>query len=210
MIVYSRITDQPASEPISLAEAKTHLEYTGTAKNAYIASLIKSARIMCEKYCGLSFVTQERRIKMDVFPSNYQPIIVPYGPVQTIDSFTYLNDDNSTTTMVNGTDFTMDNHSGMCRLYALGTDGEIEKWPTDIRRFPQAITIDYTAGFDEAVNEPLPEQIRQAILLQVASMFENRQDEVAGSINMMNWNMISWNSLTLLDTVKVSWNAEIQ
>lgn len=209
MIVYSRITDQPSSEPVSLAEAKTHLEYTGTAKNAYIASLIKSARIMCEKYAGLSFMTQERRIKMDVFPTNHQPIIVPYGPVQTIDSFTYLNDDGGTTTLVSGTDFAIDSHSGMCRLYAL-EDGEVDSWPTDIRKYPQAITIDYTAGYDEAINEPLPEQIRQAILLQVASMFENRQDEVAGSINMMNWNMISWNSLTLLDTVKVSWNAEIQ
>lgn len=209
MIVYSRITDQPSSEPVSLAEAKTHLEYTGTAKNAYIASLIKSARIMCEKYAGLSFMTQERRIKMDVFPTNHQPIIVPYGPVQTIDSFTYLNDDGGTTTLVSGTDFAIDSHSGMCRLYAL-EDGEVDSWPTDIRKYPQAITIDYTAGYDEAINEPLPEQIRQAILLQVASMFENRQDEVAGSINMMNWNLISWNSLTLLDTVKVSWNAEIQ
>lgn len=209
MIVYSRVITQPSYEPVTLIEAKTHLEYIGTSKDAYINSLIITARNLCERYTGLSFVTQERRVKLDAFPLYGEPIIVPYGPVQTIDSFTYLNDDGTTTTMVSGTDFTADIHSGYCRLFALGTDGEVDAWPTDARKFPQAVTIEYTTGFDEAVNEPLPEQIKQAILLQVASMFENRQDEVAGSINMMNWNKISWNSEALLDSVKVSWNANI-
>lgn len=207
MIQYSRVIVQPETEPVTLIEAKTHLEYQGTAKDAYINSLIKSARIMCESYAGLSFVTQERRIKLDTFPLNGEPIKVPYGPVQSIDSFTYLNDDGTTTTMVEGTDYTADYHSGFCRLFALGLDGEVDSWPTDVRKFPQALTIEYTTGYDEAVNEPLPEMIKQAILLQMASMFENRQDEVAGSINMMNWNKIAWNSQALLDTVKVTFNA---
>lgn len=207
MITYSRVIDQPDKEPISLNEAKIHIEYQGTAKDAYITSLIKSSRIMCEKYAGLSFITQERRIKLDTFPLNGEPIKVPYGPVQTINSFTYLNDDGTTTTLFEGTDFAVDSHSGMCRLFALGLDGEVDTWPTDVRKYPQAVNIEYTAGYDANVNEPLPEQIKQAMLLQVASMFENRQDEVAGSINMMNWNTISWNSQALLDSIKVSWNA---
>jgi uncharacterized phiE125 gp8 family phage protein len=208
MITYSRVTEQPANEPVSLSDAKVHLEYTGTAKNAYITSLIKSARRICEGYAGLSFVTQTRAIKMDVFPSS--AIIVPYGPVQSIDSFTYFNDDGGTTTLLEDVDYIVDYHSNVCRIYAIDDDGEIDSWPTDVRRRPQAISISYVAGFDEAVNEPLPELAKQAILLQVASMFENRQDEVAGSINMMNWNTINWNSLHLLDSIKVNWNANIE
>jgi uncharacterized phiE125 gp8 family phage protein len=209
MITYSRVTEQPANEPVSLSDAKVHLEYTGTAKNAYITSLIKSARRICEGYSGLSFVTQTRQIKMDIFPSNGAFILVPYGPVQSIESFTYLNDDGTTTTMVENTDFIADYHSSVCRLFAVDENGEIDSWPTDLRDRPQAITISYVAGYDEAINEPLPELVKQAILLQVASMFENRQDEVAGSINMMNWNTINWNSIHLLDSVKVSWNANV-
>jgi len=207
MITYSRVTEQPANEPVSLSDAKVHLEYTGTAKNAYITSLIKSARRICEGYAGLSFVTQTRSIKMDIFPTS--AIIVPYGPVQSIESFTYYNDDGGTTTMVEDVDYIVDYHSNVCRIYAIDTDGEVDTWPTDVRKRPQAITINYVAGYDEAVNEPLPELAKQAILLQVASMFENRQDEVAGSINMMNWNTINWNSLHLLDSIKVNWNANI-
>lgn len=209
MIVYSRVIDQPDYEPVSLAEAKIHLEYVGTSKDAYISSLIKTARRLCETYSGLSFVTQQRRVKLDTFPLYGEPIKVPYGPVQTINSFAYLNDNGTTTTMVSGTDYTADLHSGYCQLWALGLDGEVDTWPTDVRKFPQAVTIDYTAGYDATVNEPLPEIVKQAILLQVASMFENRQDEVAGSINMMNWNRISWNSETLLDYIKVNWNANL-
>lgn len=209
MIVYSRVINQPDYEPVSLAEAKTHLEYIGTSKDAYITSLIKTARRLCENYSGLSFITQERRVKLDTFPLYGEPIKVPYGPVQSIDSFTYLNDDGTTTTMVSGTDYTADLHSGYCQLWALGLDGEVDTWPTDVRKFPQAVTIEYTAGYDATINEPLPEMVKQAILLQVASMFENRQDEVAGSINMMNWNRISWNSEALLDSIKVSWNANL-
>lgn len=203
MITYSRVILQPDKEPVSLNDAKIHIEYQGTAKDAYITSLIKSARIMCEKYAGLSFITQERRIKLDTFPLNGEPIKVPYGPLQTIDSFTYLNDDGTTTTMVENTDFAVDEHSGICRLFAIGLDGEVDSWPTDVRKYPQAVTIEYTAGYDAAYNEPLPELVKQAILLQVASMFENRQDEVAA----INTHTISWNSQALLDTIKVNWNA---
>lgn len=204
MITYSRVTEQPANEPVSLSDAKVHLEYTGTAKNAYITSLIKSARRICEGYAGLSFVTQTRQIKMDKFPYNALFISVPYGPVQSISSFTYLNDNGGTTTLVENTDFIADYDSGVCRLYAIGTDGDIDTWPTDLRDRPQVVTITYVSGYDETINEPLPEQIKQAILLQVAAMFENRQDEVPGSSNLINWN-----SMAILDTVKVSWNANV-
>jgi uncharacterized phiE125 gp8 family phage protein len=202
MIVYSRVTDQPDFEPVSLADTKTHLEYTGTAKNAYINSLIKSARRICEGYSGLSFVTQERSVKMDYFPTIKRYIEVPYGPVQSIDSFTYLNEDGTTTTMVENTDFIVDTHSGVCRVFPIDFNGEIDLWPTDVKHRPNAITILYTAGYDEAVNEPLPEQAKQAMLMQIGSMFEQREDARQGEVTM-----IVWNSMSILDTIKVTWNA---
>lgn len=202
MIVYSRVTDQPEFEPVSLIEAKTHLEYTGTAKDAYITSLIKSARRICEGYSGLSFVTQERSIKMDAFPIYKRYIEVPYGPVQSIDSFTYIHDDGHTVTLVEDTDFVLDTHSGVCRVYPIDSDGDVDLWPTDVKKKPNAIVLNYTAGYDEAVNEPLPEQIKQAMLMQIAAMFEQREDGRQGEATM-----VVWNSMSILDTVKVAWNA---
>lgn len=204
MIIYSRVVDQPATEPVTLSEAKVHLEYTGTAKDSFINSLIKTARQICETYSGLSFITQQRIIKLDAFPIGINAIEVPYGPIQSIDSFTYTDSDGNTITLDENLDFMLDNHSGISRLYALNSDGEITSWFTDVKRIPQAVSVLYTSGYDTLVNEPLPEIAKQAILLQVGSMFENRQDEVSGTINTINWN-----SMTILDSIKVTWSAKI-
>lgn len=206
MIQYSVVTEQPDSEPVTLTEAKTHLEYTGTAKDSYINSLIKSARRICEAYSGLSFVTQEREIKLDRFPCNSIYIVIPYGPVQAILSFTYLKDDGTEVTLVEGTDFDVSTvrRDRLTRVFAIDDNDELTTWPTDVRLRPEAITITYQTGYDNVSGEVMPEQIKEAILLQVASMFENRQDEQAGASSMINWN-----SMTILDTIKVTWNAHI-
>lgn len=206
MIQYSVVTEIPDSEPVTLSEAKTHLEYVGSAKNQYITTLIKVARQICEVYAGLSFVTQERRVKLDRFPYNCKKywIELPYGPVQYVTSFTYTKDDDSTVTLTVDEDFILDNHSRLARLFPINSDGEIDLWPTDYKLIPHAVTIDYQCGYDSVSYEPLPAQIKQAILLQVASMFENRQDEQQGGTQMINWN-----SKAILDTVKVEWNAHL-
>jgi uncharacterized phiE125 gp8 family phage protein len=200
MILYSKVIEVPDSEPVTLSEAKTHLEVTGDSKNTYITSLIKTARRMCEAYSGLSFVTQERKIILDKFPCG--EILVPYGPVQSIDSFTYVKPDLTTGTLVEGTDFFFDDHSEVARLFPL-EDGELDVWPDTAYR-PNCVIIEYTAGYDDVSGIPLPEQIKEAVLLQVAAMFENRQDELVGVASISRLDM---DSKAILDSVKVYWNA---
>lgn len=203
MIVYSIVTEQPDSEPVLLADAKVHLEYTGTAKNAYITSLITTARRLCEAYTGLSFVTQERRIKLDKFPCSKLYIEVPYGPVQSITSFTYSNDDGTTTTLVEGTNFEVDTHSRIARLYPIDSDGELDSWPTDVKNVPHAITIEYQAGYDDVSGETTPEQIKQAIYMYLTKFFEHRGDVQGKGFN----DALPWECMVVLDSLKVTWNA---
>ena len=200
MIYYSRVIDLPDSEPITRSEAKTHLEVTGTSKDSYIDSLITTVRRMCEAYAGLSFVTQKRRVIMDKFP--YAEIILPYGPVQSIDLFEYVKTDLTTGTLVEDTDFLFDNHSELARLFPI-EDGELDTWPDTAVR-PNAITIEYTAGYDDVSYNPLPEQVKQAMYLTLGALFENRQDEVVGVGSNVRLTM---DSKAILDTIKVDWNA---
>lgn len=204
MIIYSRVTEHPDSEPITLDQAKTHLEYQGTAKNDFIESLIKVARRICEAYSGLSFVPQARVIRLDHFPCSRRYIELPYGPVVAITSFTYRNEDGDTVELDEGDDFVADYHATPARVYPL-VDGEIDQWPADVAIYPNAINIAYEAGYDDISGEPLPEEARQAMLLQIASMFENRQDENIGAIS----HKINMNSEHILDSIKVYWNANI-
>lgn len=208
MIQYSIVTEQPETEPVTLEEAKNHLEYTGTAKDLYITSLIKTARQLSEVYAGLSFVTQTRRVKLDYFPCyGLYPtskifIELPYGPVQSVESFTYSNDAGGTTTLVEDTDFKLDKHSRVARLFPI-EDGEIDLWPTDLKNIPHAITIDYNAGYDDVSGEQTPEQVKQAILMYATKYFENRGDQQGKSFA----DVLPWECMHILDSIKVTWNA---
>jgi len=208
MITYSKVIELPDSEPISLDEAKTHLEVQGTSKDAFITSLIKVARKKCESYAGLSLITQKRRVVLDYFPSDNMcrtivPIILPYGPVQSIESFTYVDSNGSEQTINEGADgYSLDIHSDVARVFKL-SDGSITEWPSTMTK-PNVVTIEYIAGYDSVSGDTdFPDQALQAILLEVGSMFENRQNEIVGG----NISELNANSMALLDDIKVYWNA---
>lgn len=200
MIVYSKVITQPESEPVTVDEAKTHLRVDGDDEDTYITSLIKVARIMCEAYSGLSFLTQTREIKLDYFPCA-RNIEIPNGPVQSVDDFVYINSDGDPVEMVEDTDYRVDLHSEIARVQAVSS-WPTNVWPTPGDRF-NSISIAYTAGYENDDHDPLPEVIKQAVLMQVGSLYENRQDEVVGSAG----HMVNVNSQMLLDTVKVYHNA---
>lgn len=202
MIIYSKVTEAPANEPVLLSEAKAWLKVDGTDEDSIINALIIAARRMCEDYASLSFVTQTRQIKLDRFPCGFPyKILLPYGPVQEITSFTYVDSDGATTSLIPGTDYTANLHSYIASTWPLNG------WPAT-KCIAEAVTIEYTAGYQNDPDQQIelqnriPAEIKQAILMQIATLYENRQDEVSGSLNL-----IGWNSRTILDTVKVYWNA---
>ena len=60
-----RVVD-PASEPITLAEAKSHLRVTSNAEDALINSLIVAARDLCEHETGgRVLMTQTWELSLD-------------------------------------------------------------------------------------------------------------------------------------------------
>src|SRR5437868_4378259 len=149
MVVYSKVTSAPATEPVTTTEAKTHLRVTGSADDTYITTLIKVARQVCEVYSQLSFITQTRQIKLDAFPSCDRAIRLPYGPVTAITAsgFQYSKDDGTTYTMVAGTDYVLDTHSDIARITP------IDGWPTDVKDTTEtnnAVVVSYTAGYGAA------------------------------------------------------------
>jgi len=195
MIVYSKVIVQPEAEPVTVAEAKQHLRVDGSDEDTYIEMLIKVARQMCEVYSGLSFLTQQREIKLDSFPCGN--ISLPYGPVQSIDDFVYFDGDDSSQTMTDGTDYTKDFNYQPARIQ------RINSWPTVYNKM-SSVVISYTAGYANDDHDPLPDVIKSAILLQVGTLYENRQNDIVGA----TVNAVNSNSEFLLDTIKVYYSAE--
>lgn len=202
-IVYSVVTEQPDNEPVTLEEAKDHLEYTGNLKDNYINTLISAARRICESYAGLSFVTQERSLKLDRFPwTNRGYIYVPYGPVQGITSITYA-DGEGTEVPLDDSLYLVDTHSSVAKLFPLNESGERGYWPSDVLDRANALTITYQAGYDDVSGIPFPPEAKIAILRLVARMFEHRGDEGGKD------GILDWDTQCILDCIKVTWNPNV-
>lgn len=165
MIKYSKVTVQPASEPLTVAEAKYHCKVDDSSTNEtdYFSRLITRARRIAENYTGLSFLTQTRQLNLDYFPCG--TIELPHGPVQSVE-IEYFNTSGVSTALVEGTDFRVSGD----RVQT------INGWPTP-KDMIDAITITYVAGYLNTYEDPLPEEAIEGCIKLVARLYEKRGDE---------------------------------
>lgn len=164
-IIYSKVTSDPAAEPVLLAEAKMHLRVENDEENALISILSQAAREMIEQRIGRSLITQTRTIKMDYFPKYSDTILLPYGPVQSVTSIKYFDEEVELT--LSSTLYTVDTNSDIARIVI------DDSWPStddDIN----SVTIVYVCGYG-ASSSYVPKPIKQAIYMLIAHLYENRQ-----------------------------------
>jgi len=76
-----KLITPPALEPISLADAKTHLRVDLTEDDTLISALISATRDYVERYCRRGLLTQTWLLAIDHFPGahDYQPGFWDYG-----------------------------------------------------------------------------------------------------------------------------------
>jgi uncharacterized phiE125 gp8 family phage protein len=158
---------EPTVEPVSTTEAKLHLRIDHSTEDTYIASLIKAARLYVESIVGRALVTRTYTAKLDAFPSS--PFYLPYPPLATVGSIKYTDDDAVTLTFASS-NYTVDLYSEPGRVI-LNSDAT---WPSVTLADINGVEIVYTAGYG-AAGSNVPELFRQAILLLVAHLYENRE-----------------------------------
>lgn len=185
-IAYNKVIFEPQTEPILLAEAKNHLRVDHADEDTLIDLLIQAAREMAEKHTGRSFITQTRQTKLDCFPGYYgnqvrynpcagtieiqnSPLIAITGTDAASSPNTlgiaYYNESEVLTTMSTG-DYWVDNSSNIPRLVVKNS------WPSTFT-MPNAVIITYTAGY--GARSSVPAQIKQAMLLIIGHLYENRE-----------------------------------
>ncbi len=168
-------TVEPATEPITLAEARAHLRVDDTTENDYITALITVAREHVESLTDRQLITATYALRLDDFPRRSCDIIRPPRPrLIAVSSITYVDTAGDTQTLA-AADYQVDAVSEPCRILpAYGLT-----WPST-RSQLNAVTITYTAGYGAAA--VVPKAIKQAILMLVAHWFENREPVVVGTI----------------------------
>ena len=156
----------PATEPVTLDEAKAHLRVTGSADDTYITTLIKGARVASEILMGRALITQTWRYTSDKFPCG-RVIKLEKGRIQSVTSVKYF--DSAGVQQTLSTDFyTVDTYSEPARVVLKST----KSWP-DTADEPNAVEIIYIAGYGNA--STVPQDIIQAILFLVGHFYANRE-----------------------------------
>lgn len=169
-----RVVTAPASEPVSLSEAKAHLRLEESADDTYVTTLIAAARTHIEKACARGLVLQTIELLKPGFLA--EGLALEGGHLATTPNLVvkYLDEDNVEQTLGASNYYVVTGgEHGPARLY-LEPDGE---WPELADRV-DALRISYRVGWDTPA--AVPASLRQATLLLVSQMYEHRTPEVAG------------------------------
>ncbi|MBT4837928.1 MAG: hypothetical protein HON94_11345 [Methylococcales bacterium] len=155
------------SEPVTLTEAKAHLQVTVSDDDTFIGSLITAARMHVQSYMHRQLMPSTWQLFLDVFPSD--TIYIKECPVTAISSIKYVDENGSEQTLSSSL-YSLDKESEPARLNPVYG----ESWKTTQTQ-NNAVTIEFTAGYADA--DSVPGAIKAAILLLVGFLYENRGDE---------------------------------
>jgi uncharacterized phiE125 gp8 family phage protein len=182
-----KITTAPTTEPVTLAEARKQLNFTAddpTDDDTYIEALIGVARQYCEEYTNRAFMPQTITQVLPCFPAGdmyrnpHAAIRLFKSPFASLTSITYRDADDAAQTLdVSGNDadvivVSTAEPATVSPWIANMPDG----WPETDPDRPDAVTVVYQAGYANAA--AVPKVFKQAILIIVADLYENRQDRV--------------------------------
>jgi uncharacterized phiE125 gp8 family phage protein len=169
----------PAAEPITLTEAKSHLNVTGSTKDTEITSLIVTARRILERYLNRAILTQTWKVYADCWMNGMK---IPYPRLQSITHVKYY-DINGTLQTLNASSYywtiTSDEPGRIVRKYDV-------TYPELQYGRPDAIEIQFVAGWLATASAPdygvVPEDIKHAMKLLITNYFEHKGDIVIGSV----------------------------
>lgn len=186
-----KLKTPPTVDPVTVAEVKNYLRVDGNAEDSVIESMIKAATLILEDYCDTKFIEQTWLEYHDCFPfkeknewwDGVKEIAiselysqVPYmdlliGPIKNFVGLkTYP--DSGVAEVFDSSNYVVDNSNAFGRI-ALKM-GNV--WPTTILRKVNGIELEYVVGLspDQA---GLPSNVKQAIFILIARMYEKRGDE---------------------------------
>lgn len=167
-----RITE-PDIEPVTTAEAKTHMRVEISDDDTYIGTLITAAREWVEDYTGRALIDQTWQLKFQGY-SYAMEFFLRRSPVIAVQSFVY--DEAGVATTLATTKYEL--------------TGERTKWPKIIPTYGQSwpgvnwarpLTIQFRAGYADRSASPtegadkVPAAYKHAIKLLVAHYYENRE-----------------------------------
>lgn len=171
-----KVITPPAMEPVTLAQARTHLRAEEIEEeDSYIEGLISTAREWCEGFQNKAYLSQTIEKVFDCFP----PAIfdLPRPPMVTVESIKYYD--------IANVEYLFD--SDLYFVDTISEPGRVSlnyavQWPTLTLRPINSVIVRYIAGVNDAA--AVPKKVIQAILLLVGHWYNQREPvgEVSGEM----------------------------
>jgi uncharacterized phiE125 gp8 family phage protein len=171
----------PETEPITLTEVRDQclIPADVTDQDAHISNiLIPAVRDRAEAATGRRIITQTWDLVLDAFPdADY--IEIPHPPLQSIESVKYR-DATGTLQTWDASNYVVEAPAGpRCRRGKLTLAFGVS-WPST---YGQAgdVTIRFVCGYGDEASD-VPALLKAAMLLDVATLYEHRENIVTGTI----------------------------
>ncbi len=163
------IVTPPASEPISLAEAKLFLRVDHDDEDDLIALLIAAAREAVETACGRALIVRRVRESLDLWRRDAAGgALLGTGPVSHVAAVRLLAV-NGSQSVIDPERYRLDGARDRPRLvFEAGVPATL--------RSAGGVEIEYDAGFAEDASD-LPVGLRLAVMQVVCALYEARQGE---------------------------------
>lgn len=145
---------------LTTAQVKEHLRIEHSEEDDYIDNLTAAAYQLAEKYTNTAILDAE---KIDYLDDFEDLIYLKFSPVQSITSIAYNDEDGNQQAQ---SDYYLNSRNQRATLKPIynGT------WPITDNTY-ENVVITYKAGY-----ATIPDQINQAVLLIVGSLYEQREN----------------------------------
>ena len=173
----SRITSSTI-EPLSLSETKDHLRVDFTKEDDLIKRLIAGAREALERETRLQLLTATWKQFFDAFPQfDHERIEIGKSPLVSVAAVTYFDTSGVLQTWPAG-EYTVEAFLGPDAERGVLFPKPDEEYP-QTRRVPNAVTIDFDAGYGAAAND-VPSEIKETLLAWIGHHYNNRELVIVG------------------------------
>lgn len=154
-------TAEPASEPVTLTEAKAQCRVTSADEETLLTRYIAAARETVEQFTGLRIIEQTVQLKAGSFDDLAR---LPVAPIQSVTSVKYLDSAGVEQTLA----------TDVYESVLVGLDPLIRRkynqsWPS-IFPVADAVRVVAVVGFTT-----VPEPVKHAILLTIGAWFVDRE-----------------------------------
>lgn len=180
-----KLITPPATDPITLAQAKEHLRYVDDDEDALIAAFIKSATQNVEQFTGRALIDQTWDLVLDSFPTDktvtpHLEIKIPKPPLIEVTQIEY-DDLNGDQIIVPSGNYYVDTTND---LFGWVVPQGTLIWPATIDAI-NSVRVRFRAGYLNTNSPPtaaVPDDIIAGLKLMLGTLFEHRELQAVGSI----------------------------